>query len=162
MKKQGFSLAELIVVIGFMVVLITMGALNYFGERGRRELDSAVEIIVREINSVAAKAKSQESGYEWWLIFQNPSGSGNDYYIICYGTYSGLGGSCVTSGGSEAKRVNLDNTLEFTDPVSGVYKNIVFEKATGLPTATASVVINSTSGTWSKTITVNANGRIDF
>lgn len=161
-SASGFTLIELIIVVGIIGVVTTIGMANYFGERSKRRLELATEILVRELDLTAARSRAQEGSYQWWVHFDNPAGSGNDFYVVCYGVYAGSGADCIADGGSESKRIMLGVELEFTEPVTGTTKDVTFNKATGLPTAATIVTINSVVGSGSKTITINPNGSIEF
>ena len=161
MKNKGFTLIELIIVIGIMAILATVGIANYLAQRNKNRLELTGSILVRELNLTMERSRAQEDGYQWWIHFNNPVGSANDFYVTCFGAYVSSGANCVADGGTESKRTNLSAGLEFS-PGSPAIQDVVFAKATGLPTGTTTIIINSIGGTGSKTVTVNANGRIDF
>ncbi len=164
--KPGFALAELIVVVGVVAVIASMGAISLYNtNRDLTVLNDQAQIIAQQLSNASAKAKSQEGGYQWWMRFDNPTGGANDIMYLCYGTsYTANNTSCATEGvgSAESQRYTLSNIVQFTDPASGASKNIVFAKATGLPTNTVSVVITLVSGLASRTVTMNTNGRIDI
>lgn len=163
--KSGFTLAELMIVIGVMAIVASLGAAAlYSGHRDQATLNNQAQIITQYLNNASAEARSQDGGYQWWLRFDNPTGGSNDVMSLCYGTsYTASSTSCAAEGvgAAESQRYALNNNVQFTDPASGASKNIVFAKATGLPTAAVSVVIALVNGSGSKTITINTNGRID-
>jgi len=161
-KESGFTLVELILVVAVIAAVTTIGLVNYFGARNSQRLGLAADVLVRELSLTMERSRAQEGSYQWWVHFDNPVGDGNDLYVVCYGTYTASGANCAAEGGTESKRTSLGAGLEFTDPASGVSKDVVFNKATGLPTGTATVIINSTAGAGSKTITINTNGSITF
>jgi len=162
MRNKGFTLVELIITMAVMAILVSIGFSDYFKERNKRNLELTAEIVVRELNLTMSRSSAQEDGYQWWLHFSNPTGAENDFYSVCYGVYSSSGVSCAAEGGVESKRYPIGGRLEFTDPVENSSKDIVFLKASGLPTATVQVTINSTLGAGSRTITVNSNGSVSF
>lgn len=171
MKKvsasTGFTLVELLLVIGIIATLGVIGIPNYLGLRNRKRLDSAVERVVREINLGISRSRSQEDGAQWWIHFENPDGADNDFYLVCNGTYSGVSGAnCGAEGGIQQSKVPLGVGLEFTgftDIITGgTAKDTVFAKSTGLPTISTTVTINSTSEGASRIITVNGNGSVSY
>jgi len=166
--KKGFSLVELIIVVGIIAIMATIGVSDYLSTRSQKRLELAAEVLVRELNLTMERSRSQEDGHQWWIHFDNPDGSNNDLYTVCYGTYTAPGADCAAEGGTESKRTILGAGLDFTEPASGTTKEIIFTKSTGLPVdadglpATTLVTIKSTAAGGSKTITVNPNGSITF
>jgi len=157
--KKGFSLVELIVVVGIIAVLATIGVSDYLNTRNRKHLESTAEVLVRELNFTMTRSRAQEDGYQWWIHLDNPAGD-NDFYTVCYGTYTASAASCTLEGGTEFKRTSLGEGIEFTNPGPGVTKDVVFAKATGLSTATAPVTITISSTAGTGEITVNPSGGI--
>ena len=147
-RKLGFSLIELLVVIGIVTILAVGGTVSYLGLRDKKALDSIVSKIVFDLRATSGRSKAQEDDMGWGIRFTN---SADDYYEIWRGADYATG--------EEIKRTNL-TSMFFTDPAEGFSKDIVFARATGLPTSSAAITISSNS--LSKTITVSSNGRIDY
>ena len=165
LSLTGFTLIELMIVLGVIVILSIISARSLIGSGAKSTLNNQTQITVKQLNNAAAKAISQDGGYQWWMRFDNPVGGANDVMYLCYGTsYTAPSTSCATEGvgAAESQRYTLNNRVQFTDPVSGTSKNVVFNKATGLPTATVNVTLGLVSVSGSNTITVNTNGRIDY
>ncbi len=164
-SASGFTLIELMIVVGIISIVATISMADYFNTRSARRLESATEILVRELQLTMVRSRSQENNQQWWVLASNPVGSGNDLYYVCHGSsYSGPGATCALTGGAELTRTNLGANLDFSDPASGLNKDIVFARATGLPTATVpvTITIRLSAGASAKTITVNPNGSISF
>ncbi len=161
----GFTLIELLIVIGIIAILTTIGVPNYLNLRNKSRLEVSTQLLVGELNYTMERSGSQEDGNgdgngdQWWVHLDNPAVG--DFYTVCYGTYTASAASCALEGGTEFKRAVLGAGVEF-DSSLGLNKDVVFSKATGLPTATTVVIINSTTGAGSKTVTVNLNGSIAF
>lgn len=150
MKKNGFSLIEIVLVIAITAILATVGTTSYINLQKRQSLDAMVNKIVLDLRLASDKARAQEDDLGWGIRFTN-SASGTDYYEIWKGT------SYAT--GVKTSKTNL-NALSFSDPVSGSSEDIIFSKGTGLPTAAASISITNTTDT--KVISIDQNGRINY
>ncbi len=162
--KYGFTIAELMIVVAVISIIASIGVVSYNSNRDQAILSDQVQIITQQLSNASAESKSQDGGYQWWMRFDNPPGGANDIAYLCYGTsYTAPNTSCATEGvgAAESQRFALNRSVQFTDPASGTYKDIVFNKATGLPASAVSIIISLVNGSGTRTITVNADGRID-
>ncbi len=152
-KSYGFSLVELLIVVAITVSLSLAFAPSLFSSRNKQVLINNTNRIVADLRATSERAKDQESGNGWWITFYNPSGADNDYYDIFYGTYPV---------GTFSSRIALPTGINFGNPSNGVNKDIVFSKATGLPTVSSTIAIYSTSITHTGIINISTSGKIDF
>lgn len=153
-KNGGFSLAELLVVMAIMVILATVGFLNYAGLRNKHSVESEVTKLTATTREAMELSRSQADSSQWGIHFANPTGTGNDFYEIWKG--ASYASSTVTS------RVNLAANVGFTDPVDGSTKDIIFGKGTGLTAASSSVVIGSLTSSSTGTVNIDTSGRVDY
>lgn len=154
LSNGGFTLVELIVTVSVVAILAVIGVANYVGLRNREVLESQIDEIVADMRWTAARSRAQEGGNQWGIRFTNPAGDNNDFYEIWSGT-------SYTSG-TVYKRVSLPSGLRFTDPAASSTKDTIFSKATGLPTATSTIVVQSVSTGGSGTISLDAQGQVDY
>lgn len=110
--------------------------------------------MVADIRETMGRSRTQESGNQWGVHFDNPTGAGNDFYQIWYGA--------SYAGGTIAERVNLSPGLNFTDPAAGASKDAVFSKTTGLPTVSSTIVIQSSATSASGTIQIDTQGQVSY
>src|SRR3989344_3506635 len=109
--KKGFTLVELMIVVGFIAILTTIGVPNYLSLRDKKRLEVATQLVVGELNYTMERSRSQEDGNsdsngdQWWVHLDNPALG--DFYAVCYGTYTASGASCALEGGTEFKRAIL-------------------------------------------------------
>lgn len=151
---KGFSLAELLVAMAIMAILAAVGFASYAGFKNKQSVEAEVLEIKAVIRETMELSKSQADASGWGIRFTNPTGSGNDFYEIWKGT--GYASGTVT------RRMNLSGNVQFTDPAEGAAKDIIFQKATGLLTASSSVVIQSLTGGGTGTVNIDTSGRVDY
>ncbi len=150
----GFTIVELLLIIAVITVLGGFGIANYSSFRNSKVLEEQVDVVVADIRETASRARSQESDNQWGIHFDNPAGNNNDYYQIWYGA--------SYAGGTITERVNLSPGLNFTDPASAASEDVIFSKATGLPTASATIVIQSSATSASGTIQISTQGQVAY
>ncbi|MEE8131927.1 MAG: type II secretion system protein [Candidatus Paceibacterota bacterium] len=152
---KAFTLIELIIVISITVILFAMGFLRLFDFRQHQALNLAKQGIVAILRDAQNRSISQESGTRWGVHFENPSGAANDFYELFSGT--------VYSSSSVVSKNNLDPEIQFSNPVAGSSKDVIFLPITGQLTAVASTTISLVSdSSVFNTITIDANGRIQY
>ncbi len=146
----GFTLAELLIVMGIMTILATVGTVGFFGYKAKNDLSLAGVSTLSVVRDTQQKAISQENGEDWGVRFTNVA-SGDDYYEVFYG--SPYSASRVVS-----KKV-LGNNLNFGNPSSGKYYDIVFSAITGKVSLPAVItVVSQSAGAYE--IDVKTNGTV--
>src|SRR3989338_10927101 len=77
--KFGFSLLEMIIAVGILVML-TVGSLGIYGNYSKNiELDSSVASIISDLKSAQSKSINGEQDLKWGIHFVNGA---TDYYEI--------------------------------------------------------------------------------
>lgn len=148
--RSGFTLLELLLVVGIIGILSTSIVLNGLGYRNRQALDLAAQQMAASIRDAQNRSVSQQDGLAWGVYFNNVS-STDSYTVFSGGSYSASENRFVTP---------LDSPVEFTIPSAGTTSSIVFAQVSGLPSTSTSVTI--TNGSASTTITISANGQVQF
>jgi len=162
--SRGFTLIEVVIAIGVISIVSVIGAVNYVGSKQRKSLDAAISTVISEVRGAMESSRSQESGAQKWISFENPVGQGNDFYRVCSGTYNDTPATdCAAEGGVETSRVKLKFDLDVVDPPQGESKNVVISKGAGLPVETTEIIVKSVNGGIDRQrIIINSNGRIDL
>jgi len=163
--EKGFSLLEIFIVIGITSIIAVAGLGGYLSLRNSKSLENMANRVAADITYTAERSKAQESGFQWWMNFQN---SGSVYfYLICKGdTYSA--GGCGS--GTQVKRVQATSGLSLSLSSGSLPRDLIFQKSTGLPvdssgtqiTSPITITVSSSAGVGPKTITINKNGRVDY
>jgi len=149
--RNGFSLAELLLVIGItgIIAAATYVALPH-GLRSVNTLDIAANELASRLQDARIKASAQEEGSKWGLHLDAVNGAA-DTYIVFYGDNY--------VGGTLAATVTLPAVVQFTDPAQGGTKDIIFSKITGYPDAAATIILSLTNDPETvRTITVSGVG----
>jgi len=152
-KPFGFTLLELLIVIGVTATLSVVGIGFYVNQQKSKLLENTALEIVNYLRYAQQKSIAQEQGQQWGVHFENPT-SGNDFYALYTGTtYS-----------SPIETTYLPAGIEFQTPSSGSSTNISFNKLTGTNySGTAqSIIIKSIYSNATKTISVSTQGLITY
>lgn len=153
-NRAGFSLMEVIVVMGIFIVIAGMVRffpMDYFYARSLEDDSAKISFALRGARD---RAIVQDGASAWGVHFVN-SASGADYYQVFRGN------TFVT--GTVTERIDLNETVQFTVPPSASSTDITFSQINGLPSGASSLIISLISKpATTKTITVLANGQIQY
>jgi len=150
-KVAGFTLVELLIVIGITAALSVVGVGFYVNQQKAKILENTAQEIANYLHYVQQKSVSQEQGLQWGVHFENPT-SGSDFYALYTGTtYS-----------SPIETKYLPAGIEFQTPSSGNSVNTSFSKLTGLNYSEAEqeIIIRLISNQIARVIRTTANGLI--
>ncbi len=148
MKIKGFTLIEILVVLGISVILATGGFLSLSNLRRHQSLRLSAESMVAFLHDAQQRSISQEGGFGWGVHFENSAADRDSYW-----RFSGSDSSATA-----ADRVVLPPSVEMDTP-SG---NVFFEKNKGLATGVSEVKIKLSNDPASfRTITINTQGTIE-
>ena len=134
-RAHGFTILELLLVVGIITVVGGLGVTNYLDFKNRQAFDHTASKITADLRITVERARNQEASSQWGIHFENPADGTTDFYEIWYGdTYAG---------GTKLGKAYLPVDVAFTDPVFGDGKDLIFAKATGLPVTTDNKVVIS-------------------
>lgn len=141
----GFTLIEVLIVIGVLAVLGTVGFLSLSGAKRNMALEKASQSMAAFLREAQQRAISQESGSDWCVHLDK--GLRDSYKLH--------GGSCS---GTPLESAALPSMIEMESAVD----SITFAKASGLPVISSEIVLKlSNDPSVYKTILVNAQGTIE-
>lgn len=143
--KSGFTLIELMLVIGLMGAIAAFSTPIYQNFQVKNDLDIAVSNISQSLYRAQALSRASSGDSAWGLKIQSGS------IVVFRGTsYS------APRDTSHDEQTNLYNSI--TPSGDG---EIVFDKLSGNITTNKSITLTSTIGTV-KSININTKGMVDF
>jgi len=83
--KKGFTLLEVLVVVGITTVLSSVGISSYVTQQRIKLLNITAQEIIGYLRYTQQKSIVQEEGNQWGIHFENPA-SGDDFYALYTGT----------------------------------------------------------------------------
>ncbi|MBI2641882.1 type II secretion system protein [Candidatus Roizmanbacteria bacterium] len=153
--KNGFTLPELIVVIGVFGLLVGLAITNVVRSQYKASLESTVSIVIGDIKNQQLKA----------MVGDTEGRTTNDSYGIFFATneYTLFHGPTYDSVDSSNYTINLEDKIQFTDVVFP-QTQIVFASGSGevasFVSGSNSFAITNRLNGEKKTITINALGVI--
>jgi len=152
--ERGFTILEILITITVISIIGTAAGISLITYYRTASVEAAVKDVVGELRFVQGRAISGEDGDldgqrdTWGVRFSNGA---DDTYEAFYG---------VTYNVSNVKEtIFLPSAVVFTTPAESSNSDIVFTPITGTTTA-SSIVISTQDGSQTRTITIDANGRI--
>jgi prepilin-type N-terminal cleavage/methylation domain-containing protein len=153
-RQAGFTLVEVLIVMGLMAVLITMTTISLIRPQTSASIASTVSQLVNDLKAQQLRSMSGNSG-------SATSAQANGVYVQS-GTYTLFKGSTYSAGDADNFAVSVTNGVTLSTTFAST--QVVFTKGTGEVTgfsagANTITVTNATSGQ-TKTITLNRYGVI--
>lgn len=152
MNEKGLTMLELILVLGIFALIAGVASVQLANFQRGTVLEGASKDIVSALRLAHDKAMLGEDGDvngqgdAWGIRFAN---STTDSYASFYGaTYNA---------NNVKETVYLSPPLAFSAPTEGNNTDVIFTKLSGTTTASA---ITIGDGSQSKTVTIDASGRI--
>ncbi len=164
--RKGFSLIELVIVLGILVVLATFAVVFLGGFTGQRNLVSTGQSMASLLRDAQERSINQEQGKYWGVRFENLTLAKR--YIIFNATstpYSTIATTTI---------MFLKSPLVFLQPSVGNSTDVVFDKISGLIINNSACISDSVNSSTtiqiaignnnnvSSSIRIYCNGRIEF
>ncbi len=152
LKKKGFTLVELVVVLGIFIVLITISFPTYSNWHVAAQIDSANEDIIQAIRLAKMRSIAGYNNLSHGIFFNNNE-SGSDSYTLYQGS------SYASRDADYDRQISLSETLSSTTTIQN--SEINFSKGLGLPSATGTIIIIHSNTNETATITINSLGAVN-
>jgi prepilin-type N-terminal cleavage/methylation domain-containing protein len=150
-NTRGLTLIEVMIVIAIMVSLFAVGVLMSMAAFHNSSRRSERDALVTMFERARSRSMANVNQNKWGVCFNGTS------YVLFGGSYP----STLPTNSIDANTgVTLDsaNAPNFACASGG----IMFDQLSGKPTAVTPIVIKVTQGADISTITINAEGRIDW
>jgi prepilin-type N-terminal cleavage/methylation domain-containing protein len=148
--KRGFTLLEVLLVIGILSIIGVMGVSYYRNAAKNVTFTTTIATLENNIKAARSKAMLGEGGTKWGIRFVNTSQ--DDYYEIY---------STPTTYTDVAKEIEstifVTSGVTFTDPVESTVKDVIFSRISGTTTPTTVSLISEAQ---TKIITITALGSV--
>ena len=151
----GFTLVEILITVGLMVIISSASLLSLYGRRGKVDLDNTARQMAALLREAQSRAVSQASSSAWGVHFEN-STSTTPFYAIFAGTYATT---------SRAGTHPLPSAVVYVSSslAAGAVREVIFTRTTGAPSASTSVAIALRDGlAQSSTVSVASSGLVSF
>ncbi|MDD4761942.1 MAG: prepilin-type N-terminal cleavage/methylation domain-containing protein [Candidatus Pacebacteria bacterium] len=152
LKKNGFTLLEMVISVGILAVLSIVGTTGVMSVRTKKMLDGEADTILTTIRETQDKALKQEEATAWGIKFFNQT-EGDDYYVQYYGA------SFET--GTQKSIFYLPKSIQFLYPTDGNSVEMFVTKATGVPSAENYIDIGATGVEGSYRIRLDPRGKAE-
>lgn len=155
MRRKGFTIVELLLVIGIMMVLGVIGIMSLAGRKEEEDLSATTQRMGTLLRQAQSDAVEQESEASWGVRFANPTTT-TPFYALFSGSYST---------GTVVGYYPLPPTVAYVTSTlaSGATLDVTFSPIIG--TASVSTTIRlymPTAATFSSTISVASSGEVTY
>ncbi len=154
-QRNGFTVVELMVIIGLMAIIATFAFSQLSGRRGSLDLSTTTQKITTALKDAQTKAITNERESDWGVRFVN-NGNGNSFFAVYAQSYQ-------TS--TVVIRYGLPATVSYetSTVASNSFRDIIFYRLSGNPSASTTITIKSTiDGIGSSTVRVASSGLISY
>ncbi len=145
-KQQGFTLIEVLLVVGITGIITVFSGLNLIGFQRRTTLRTSADELISNLRKVQSLSVAAKDNLSYGVHIEQ------DYYEI-------FSGSSYVPGDSENIKVALSPNVEILNVGLSPDNSVVFEKLSGYPDYTGSLDISL--GTEVITVTINSEGVIN-
>jgi prepilin-type N-terminal cleavage/methylation domain-containing protein len=141
--RQGFSILELVVVIGILTILLGLGTLYSSDFYQRTIIESEKDQIVSLLWRARSRALNNVNQTDHGLLL------GSSTYVVFQGTSSAARNTALDENFPVSSGINLSGA-----------SSVVFRSPDALPAATGTISVSNGIKTYS--ITINGEGGIDW
>ena len=158
-ERSGFSLIEIAVVVGIMVIIAGFSLANLGSRRTRVELTGATKQIAGLLREAQSRSAAQVSSSSWGVRLANVTNTA-PFYALFSGSYATT---------SRIGYYHLPPSVRYATATipQGGFLYVVFSQIAGIPSTATSVVLELTSSSTSApyastTITINPAGSVSY
>lgn len=160
-KKAGFTLLEVLIVIGISALLLGFSGLALQSNSNSLRVKQTATTVSSLMKNAQSRARQQEGGVRWGVHIDNTTGDPVFYStfmvdedLLAEPLFTGVPGTTTDT-------FAFPRQITSINPPLGESMRIIFEQGTGLPTNATSVIMQVGNDTSSvRTIDIDSNGRI--
>ena len=142
-RQPGFSLIEVLIVIGLIGFLVALAIPFYQGFQVSSELDNTVHSLVQTLRFAQAEAMASEGYQPWGVHFE-----GKRFVLFRGGEYQ------------PKDPTNEETAMPGVLSIFSEYKDVIFDRVTGATTMAGKITISSNTEE-SHTIVINNLGVVN-
>jgi type II secretory pathway pseudopilin PulG len=155
--KRGFTVFELLIVLGFIVILSIVIIPSLSERRSRIDLDNTAKKIVTLLREAQSRSMAQASSTSWGVHFEN-SATTTPFYALFATSYAT---------GTRIGYYRLPPSIRYatSSVAEGGSLDIIFAQITGLPSTSTSITLElagSGGGASGQSVTRSGSGKIFF
>ena len=148
---------ELLIVLGFVVILSIVVLPSLYGRRSRIDLDNTTRQIVALLREAQSRSMAQASSTSWGVRFEN-STTTTPFYALFATSYAT---------GTRIGYYRLPPSIRYatSSVAEGGFLDITFAQITGLPSTSTSIILELTTsggGASGPSVTRSGSGKIFF
>ena len=151
--RHGYTLYEVLVVTGIIILIGLVAGLSLFGRRNQTDLETAAKSMTALLREAQSKAVAQAGGTAWGLHFEN---SNPPYYAL----FSGSAYASTSSVGY----YRLPATLIYATSTlaAGTSRDVVFNQLDGTTAATTFILYLASNPERSATLSIGVLGTVTY
>lgn len=154
--RKGFTLLELILVLGIMIVVAAVVFANLAGRRSEVDLTSTTQQVATLLRQAQSDAVEQKSDAAWGVHFSNATDTA-PFYALFSGSYSTT---------TVAGYYPLPSTVAYQTSTlaPGATLDIIFSSIVGFPSVATSVgfYMPKQNAAFSSTISIASSGAVSY
>lgn len=154
--KKGFTLIELIVVFGILILLSVVAFASLAGRKTSVDLTSTSQQVATLLRNAESDAMEQEGDVPWGVYFSNATNT-SAFYALFTTSYSTA---------TVVSRYLLPSTVWYQTSTlaTGATTSIIFSPVTGFSSASTSIgfYMPKQSASFSSTISISSSGQVTY
>ena len=130
--SKGFTLLEILLVMGILVIISAMSFSTYTSYRVNVEADEEMNKIRSILHDARGRAIAFEQNSQWGVRFSNPVATDPIYELFQGSSYPGI----------IKETVYLSSRFMFIAPAVGMVQDVIFQKRSGKSTNASTITIS--------------------
>ena len=137
-RSRGFTLIELMIVIGIIAVLGIVSLISLRGSKNMADLTGTAKLVASSLRQAQSQSVSGYQGVPWGVHFDNATNT-TPFFALFYSSYA-------TTTVVSRYALPLDVQFSASSVSPGSFVNVIFASISGIPSASTSITLNLGSG----------------